>query len=328
MASLRKFKWSEHWYIVWRDDRSRRLSTGTRDKAEAEKQLARFKAAQHEPPDEFTIDDIVDAYLETLKERRWYKNREYEMRPLRGHFGALHPRHVNPALVRSYISRRQKAGLAVSSIDRSLRGLRAVLSWAVKHNWIREAPYIETPGGSPPRDRWLSRDEAVRLIAACQEPHVRLFVLCALHTAARTRAVLDLTWDRVDLDRRVVLYPPANPRSRKRTAVVPMTDALYEALSGTREFAVSDWVIEFRGKPVQSIKTGFRAAVRRAGIAHCTPHDLRRTCATWMVQDCVPLAKVARWLGDSEVMIEKVYGHHSPEYLADARRSLEAQIAP
>ena len=86
---------------------------------------------------------------------------------------------------------------------------------------------------------------------------------------------------------------------------------------------MTNWVIEHRGRPVQSIKTGFRAAVRRAGLKHCTPHDLRRTCATWMVQDGIPVAQVARFLGDTEEMIEKVYGQHSPEYLRDAARSLE-----
>ncbi len=119
------------------------------------------------------------------------------------------------------------------------------------------------------------------------------------------------------------MYPPAHPSSRKRTTIVPMNDTLLAVLSEAREFAVSDWVIEFRGRPVQSIKTGFRATVRRAGIAHCTPHDLRRTCATWMVQDGVQLEKVARYLGATKDMIEKVYGHHSPDYLRDAAKALE-----
>lgn len=183
---------------------------------------------------------------------------------------------------------------------------------------------IQTPGGSAPRDRWLTREETGKLVAACREPHLKLFVLLGLHTGARTRAILDLTWDRVDLERRLVMYPPAHERSRKRTAIVPINDTLFQALSEARTFAGSDWVIEYRGWPVQSIKKSFQAAVRRARIAHCTVHDLRRTCATWLVLDGIPLDKVARFLGDSEKMIEKVYGHHTPDYLRDAARVLEA----
>lgn len=325
MARLRKFQFSENWYIVWRDDRSHRLSTGTRDKNEAERQLARFVGKQNAPPEEPIINDIIEGYLAFFRgqQRRWYRNREYEMSALRSHFGLVPPRLVAAPLVRSFITKRQAGGANRSTVDRQLRALRACLSWGVKNGWIDKAPYIETPGGNPPRDRWLTRGEADSLILGCRDHHVRLFVLVALHTGARTRPILDLTWDRVDLDRGVVLYPPAAVRSRKRTAVVPLTETLARELEEARKAAGSRWVIEHRGRPVQSIKTGFRAAVRRAGLKHCTPHDLRRTCATWMVQDGIPLAQVARFLGDTEEMIEKVYGQHSPDYLRDAARSLE-----
>ncbi|MBL4612116.1 MAG: tyrosine-type recombinase/integrase [Emcibacter sp.] len=58
-------------------------------------------------------------------------------------------------------------------------------------------------------------------------------------------------------------------------------------------------------------------------INHCTIHDMRRTCATWLVQAGIPTVKVARMLGDSEKMIEWVYGHHSPDYLIDAAKALD-----
>ncbi|MGI9449356.1 MAG: tyrosine-type recombinase/integrase [Geminicoccaceae bacterium] len=245
------------------------------------------------------------------------------MSAVRLHFGAVHPSIVSSVLVRSFISKRTSEGVARSTIDRQLRAFRACLSWGIKNGWKFDIPYIETPGGSPPRQRWLTHDEADRLIACCEEPHVRLFVLVALHSGARTCAILDLTWDRVDLDRNLLLYPPHRPGSRKRTTVVPINQTLVSALEEARECALTDWVIEYRGRPIQSVKTGFRAAVRRAGLDHCTPHDLRRTCATWLVQAGLPLSKVARYLGDSEEMIEKVYGQHSPDFLRDAARSLE-----
>lgn len=323
MARLRKFDFSDNWYIVWSDGRSRRASTGTTDKGQAEATLARFEAKQNAPPERPTSDDIINGYLDSLKDRRWFQNREYEMRAMRRSFGRVPPELVSAVLVRAHIRRRLAVGVARSTVDRELRAFRACLSWGMKNGWIDKAPYIETPGGSPPRDRWLTRAEAGALVLGCRDHHIRLFVLVALHTGARTRAILDLTWDRVDLDRGVVLYPPAAVRSRKRTAVVPLTETLAGELGQARAVAQSRWVIEYKGQSVGSIKTGFRAAVRRSGIAHCTPHDLRRTCATWMVQDGIPLAKVARFLGDSEEMIEKVYGHHSPDYLRDAAKSLE-----
>ena len=323
MAKLRKFDWSDNWYIVWSDGRSRKLSTKTPDKAVAETILKRWEAEQNAPPEEPAVNSIVEGYLKELEDRRWYDNREYEMRAVRKHFGQLPPNLISVTTVRGFISKRRREGVAGSTIDRQLRALRACLSWGVKNGWIEKAPYIESPGGNPPKDRWLTRDETNALVAACGSPHIDLFVRTALHTGARTSSVLGLTWDRVDLRRGVVLYPPTEPGSRKRTAIVPINQSLLGHLERARGGALCDNVIEFRGKPVQSIKTGFRAAVRRSGIAHCTPHDLRRTCATWMVQSGIPLEKVARYLGDTKEMIEKVYGHHSPDYLRDAARALE-----
>lgn len=44
-------------------------------------------------------------------------------------------------------------------------------------------------------------------------------------------------------------------------------------------------VIEWNGKPVRSVRKGFEAAVKAAGLsADVTPHILRHTCATWLMQ--------------------------------------------
>ncbi len=53
-----------------------------------------------------------------------------------------------------------------------------------------------------------------------------------------------------------------------------------------------------------------------------TPHVLRHTCATWLVQSGVPLWEVAGYLGMTVEMVERVYGHHAPEHLREAARAL------
>ena len=86
-------------------------------------------------------------------------------------------------------------------------------------------------------------------------------------------------------------------------------------------------MIEYRGQAVGSIKQGFRAAVRRAKLSNVTPNVLRHTAATWMVQRGVPFEMVAKFLGNSKEMVERVYGHHSPEWLRLAANALSRQVA-
>ena len=65
--------------------------------------------------------------------------------------------------------------MARSSVNWST--LRAALQWAKKSKWISgELPYIEVPSQPPPRDRWMTRDEADKLLASAQALHIRTFI--------------------------------------------------------------------------------------------------------------------------------------------------------
>ena len=49
-----------------------------------------------------------------------------------------------------------------------------------------------------------------------------------------------------------------------------------------------------------------------------TPHTLRHTAVTWLMQRGVPAAEVAGFVGLSIEMVDRVYGHHSPDHMAKA----------
>src|ERR1019366_5116682 len=66
-------------------------------------------------------------------------------------------------------------------------------------------------------------------------------------------------------------------------------------------------------------KTGFRRAALLAGLSgNVTPHTLRHTAATWLMQSGTDRWQAAGYLGMSVEMLEKVYGHHHPDYLQAA----------
>ena len=76
-------------------------------------------------------------------------------------------------------------------------------------------------------------------------------------------------------------------------------------------------VVEWNGKPVKSVGKGFEAAVKAAGLgADVTPHILRHTCATWLMQSGVDLWNAAGFLGMTVQQLENGYGHHHPDYRA------------
>ena len=78
--------------------------------------------------------------------------------------------------------------------------------------------------------------------------------------------------------------------------------------------------------PVKSVKTGFKHAVNLAGLwGKVTPHTLRHTAATWLMQRGVPIWQAAGYLGMSAEMIERTYGHHHPDYMRAAAQAITSK---
>lgn len=329
MSKLVRYEWSENWYIRYRDSAGnyRKISTRTTDEELAAQIKSKFDADQEKPPveQERTISKLLDAYLTDRKDNvASYDSLFHASKPLKKIFGHTQPRHISELQNKQYIKSRRKEGRSDGTIIKELVTLRSALSYGERKGWMEKAPYIIIPPRPAPKDRWLTHEEANALIAACKTPHIRMFILLALKTGARKSAILELTWDRVSFDRDIIVYPlPGKVHGKKRRAIVPITEGLKAELEQIRQLAQSDWVIEYNGKPVRKIQTAWTNTLEESGIDHCTIHDMRRTCATWLIQAGIQTVRVARMLGDTEKMIEKVYGHHSPDYLKDAAKALD-----
>jgi integrase len=85
-------------------------------------------------------------------------------------------------------------------------------------------------------------------------------------------------------------------------------------------------VVEWNGRPIASVRTSFEAAAKAAGIdRHITPHILRHTAATWAMQRGSDVWAAAGWLGMSPELLERVYGHHHPDFQLDVAERMSGQ---
>jgi integrase len=329
-----------HFYVRWWQDGTwQRVSTGETDRRRAAIWLAQFVAGRGTPtpPEQPTVSVILDGYLADRKPVVLaYETLEVAAKALRRHLGDLQPEHLTKERARFYARQRRAEGHIVGpaaarrkkptrdgTIIRELVTLRAALKWALAERWISQVPHIETPRQPAPRARWLTREEAGRLLASAKAPHVKLLLAICLYTAARAGAVLALTWDQVDLDAgRIDLGQMPGGKGR---AVVPIAADLRPMLEEARAAATCGHVIEHAGGSVASVKTGTRAAAQRAGLPGVTPHILRHTAATWMAMAGVPMIEIARLLGHADSRTtERVYAKHTPDYL---RRAVDALSA-
>jgi integrase len=217
-----------------------------------------------------------------------------------------------------YTAKRRKAGIKDGTIWTELGHLRTVLKWAVDRRLIDYAPKIERPPKPAPKDRWITQKEARELIAAAQSPHIALAIRLMLATAGRVGAILELTWDRVDFERGEIDLRADATGPRKGRARVPMNAGVRKALEEARKMALTDYVIEWNGKPCASIKTGFKAAVKDAGLKDVTPHVLRHSAAVWMASEGVSMERIAQYLGHSNVSVTfSTYARFAPDHLRE-----------
>lgn len=314
-------------YCVYWDDeetgkrRRYQLSARTRAQAEAEARDRYLKECR--PRNSVTVASLWGAYIEHLCGRPTATTMRYTGRAILPHFGALRPDQITDEDCREYLAKRLAVGRKTGSVHTELGHLRSCMSWAAKRRLIDYAPHIERPPKPVSDVRPLSDAQIRALIDGCGAPHIRLAVILLLATGARVGAILDLTWQRVDFERGVIDLRLPDGVTRKGRAVVPMNRMARAALETAHRARITERVVEFNGRPVNSIRTGYSAALRRAKLTDINIHQIRHTVAVRMLTAGEPIEVVSQFLGHSTIAITfKIYARFMPEHMSDAAEIL------
>lgn len=128
-----------------------------------------------------------------------------------------------------------------------------------------------------------------------------------------------MTWDRVDFQHRTIDYRPSGRhQTNKRRTIVPMNETARQELLAAYAGRMTDYVIEWNGEQVGSVKKALERLAKRTGIPF-SPHVLRHTCAVWMAQADVPMQKISQYLGHTSTRVtEASYARYSPSFMRDA----------
>lgn len=257
----------------------------------------------------------------------WNRHDERSESRILQHFAAKDITDVTPKECRAYTFRRLKDGMAANTIRLELNHLRSAAKHAWREEIIAQRPDMELPTSDATRERWLERDEFDALMEAAKEAHVKLYLMLAIVTAARPSHILALTWTQVDFERMRINFRKAGERqTNKRKPIVPMTETLRDMLVTAKALARSEFVIEWRGQPITSIRRAIERAAERAGLEGVSPYVLRHTAGTWMAMDGVPLLEIAERMGHSDInTTRKHYLHFTPDFLARSTAALDVR---
>lgn len=349
-----------------------RLQCGTRDEVAAQVFLDQFVAglatvAVMAPvASRLTVAQLMTSYeadrLPDVSNKAVLKQ---SCNHIRRHLGNLELPHINSKTIAAYAECRRRdewvipgtnrrfIGVSDTTITRELRNFRAALKWAWdgdREGWYasRGMPTFSMPTEtqSARRERWLTKPEAIKLIEH-SAPHIALFIMIALETAARKEAIEALRWDMIDWQNHIIDFGPG--RGKKRRPSVEVSVDLINELRATFEARTTDRVIEWggasgKGKDSPDSKRGAidtkkglqRAAIRaefvtgedidKSGhirkITDVTAHILKHTAITWMIRGGMSYDDVAHRAETTAEMIRKHYGKHEPKLNKAAREAL------
>lgn len=348
------------WIIV---DSGRHIATGCakHEAHEAEERLAAYIADKYQPSrlahdiEQIDIADVLSVYLDDVGPRVVDRPKlERCIGRLNDYWGGKMLSQVTNAECRAYANSRGKTG----GTRTDLETLRAAINHHAKENLHHGIVRVTLPPRGAPRDRWLTRSEAARLLWACWQyretqtqhrgrlrgqkietdkrplRHIARFILIGLYTGTRASAIASASPYRevgnsyVDLDQGIFYRLAVGRRAtNKRQPPAPLPGRLLAHMRRwVRRGIVTSHFVEWHGAPVKSVKTGFDHAVKLAGlVGRVTPHTLRHTAATWLMQRGVPIWQAAGYLGMSADVLERTYGHHHPDYMRAAAQAITSK---
>ena len=286
-----------------------------RDGAEA--RLAAYLGQKHTPqrgPAPLIADVLLAYASEHLPHTSSSKNAAYNVGNLSAWWGDKKLSDVTARNCRAYAESKSPA-----AARRDLETLRAAIGhWHREYGPLPSVPAVVLPAKSQPRERWLTRGEAARLLwAARRTPHLARFILLGIYTGSRSGSLLALRWSWIDLARGMMLRrAPGTAESKKRTPPVKLGSRIQMHLRRWRRLdGNAVYVCHYNGQRIQKMRRSWRTAVKAAGLDKAvTPHTLRHTRATWLMQGGVDPWEAAGHLGMSVETLQRTYGHHSPDH--------------
>jgi integrase len=278
-----------------------------------------------------TLTQAADRYLASKARKRTIEADRRQLDLLKAEFGAGTPlAEITASRISEYKARRlaavRKIGEGESAVERRLTAAAVNRPLALLRHLLRLAheewgelgavPKIRTEKEPQGRLRWLTQEEAVKLLAACKKSRngaLADLVEFSLFTGVRRGEALGLTWDRVDRARGVIRLELTKSGRRREVPLSSNADAVL-----ARRWTPEAKGYVFGSRNWNSFRSAWESALAAAGVDDLRFHDLRHTFASWLIQRGRTLREVQEALGHQTITMTMRYSHLAPDHLRAA----------
>jgi integrase/recombinase XerD len=268
----------------------------------------------------------------TLEAYRRDLTRLIEFLEARGTHGAGEVTHIE---LRDWVYDLKDAGLAPSSIRRAQSAVRTYFAFLVGEGVLQSDPSerLEAPRVWRRLPNVLSRPDVERLVEAPDPDHAlywrdRAMLEMLYATGVRVSELVGLALPSLDLEEGIVLVFGKGSKERLVPVGGPARRAAQRYLAEVRPRldrgrSQGRVFLNARGGPLtrMAVWNVVKAASERAGVtAQVSPHTLRHTFATHLLEGGADLAAVQELLGHADISTTQIYTHVDREYLRDVHR--------
>ena len=200
-----------------------------------------------------------------------------------------------------------------NELRNELAALKHALNLARKWGYIQSSPAegVRVKAEDPLSKRhFLTEEEIERLIEQFRPP-VKFLIQLMAYTGLRFKDAANLKWRQVNFQEATITLIVEKTDHK---LVIPLCEKALEALQKAREWPLRDeeycFVNPETKQPFTTLKKGFKAALRRAGLSEeIRLHDLRHSFAKMLIDRGVPLQTIKELLGHKSLSTSLVYTH-------------------
>lgn len=324
------------WYLWYKTDFGKKLkvSTGARRKSEAFNFLRDFHQTKRVPENpgkqiyltQFTHEFLP--YAQSTFSRATFHIYEVVLKRFLMLTGDVPLNSITPLHLDRYridrLGHKTKRGTTLSpvSVNIELRALRAAMNTAVRWNLIEIGPCarMRQMPVADVQPAYFTKEDFNTLLKAIREQWLRELLVFAVSTGMRRGEILNLRWQDVDLERRLI-HIQSNPTFRTKMGkrrVIPMNEIVYALLCRKNACTFPEYVFHRCGRKISEnhATKKLKSYIYETGLpAKLHFHSLRHTFASWLVQSGTPIYEVQRLLGHGSINVTQVYSHLQPEQL-------------
>ena len=283
-----------------------------------------------------TFAEAFEKYIEIISrtDGKDIRNKKHRFKNhLASYFGKIPLSRINEVEIAGYKKLREAENASISTINLELAVVSHLLHKAVEWAWINNMPCRITKEHAEETDKiYLTSEQVNNLKEAAkqdQNPQIYMFILIGFETAMRKMEILSIKLKDIHLENRRIFIPDAKAGARMQPITASLCESIQQYIKSLRaEFPSTEWLFPSptakEGHTID-VRKAFVRCVKRAGldIEKVTPHTMRHTAITHLVQNGVDLLTVQHISGHKTLKMVQHYFHQNGKHIDDAMAKLE-----